>query len=87
MLLKDCLKENSFLTHPETIEKFRKTFFISDIFSNETFNLWDKNGRKSLWEKARGKAFDLLKKHKFERDEYEKREIERIWKKAVEKFS
>jgi trimethylamine:corrinoid methyltransferase-like protein len=86
-VIKDCLKENSFLTHPETIEKFRKTFFISDIFSNETFNLWDKKGRKSLWEKARGKAFDLLKKHKFERDEYEKREIERIWKKAVEKFS
>ncbi len=86
-IIEDCLKENSFLTHPETIERYKKTFFISDIFSNETFNIWDKNGRKSLWEKAREKAFDLLKKYQFERDPYEKKEIEKIWKKAIEKFS
>ncbi|MCM8804323.1 MAG: trimethylamine methyltransferase family protein [Candidatus Omnitrophica bacterium] len=80
------LKENSFLTHPLTLENYKKVLFFSDIFSNEPFNVWEKNGKKSIWQKAREKAIELLKEHKFERDEFQRRELEKIYQKAVKKL-
>lgn len=85
-LMKECiLNENSFLTHPSTLNNYKK-IFSSEIFSNEPFNIWDRNGRKSLWQKAREKAIELLKKHNFKREGSQKRELDKIWERAVKKF-
>ncbi|MGC8976265.1 MAG: trimethylamine methyltransferase family protein [Candidatus Ratteibacteria bacterium] len=80
------LRENSFLTNPDTLTNYKKNLFISDIFSNEPYNIWEKEGKKSIWQKAREKAIKLLKEHNFKRDETQQKELDKIWKKAQEKL-
>lgn len=86
-IMKECiLKENSFLTHPSTVSNYKKNLFFSDIFTNEVFNIWYKEGKKSLWEKAREKAIKLLKEHNFKREETQQKELDKIWEKALKKL-
>ncbi|MCM8772594.1 MAG: trimethylamine methyltransferase family protein [Candidatus Omnitrophica bacterium] len=86
-LMEECiLKENTFLTHPETLQNYKRNLFVSEIFSNETFNIWEKNGKKSIWQKAREKAIEILNKHNFKRDEKQSEELNKIWEKAVKKL-
>ncbi|MCM8822956.1 MAG: trimethylamine methyltransferase family protein [Candidatus Omnitrophica bacterium] len=85
-VVQECLNDG-FLVHRTTVENFRKQFFESEIFSNETFSSWDSGGRKRLVDKTREKALKLLKQHNFERDKNQQKELDRIWEKAKKLFS
>lgn len=84
-VVSECIKD-SFLTHETTLKNYKNQFFESEIFSNETFRIWDLNGRKKLIEKAREKATKLLNSHSFERDKHQQKELDRIWEKAKNLF-
>ncbi|MCM8788328.1 MAG: trimethylamine methyltransferase family protein [Candidatus Omnitrophica bacterium] len=85
-VVQECLK-HGFLVHETTVRNYRRLFFESEIFSNETFSSWNSGGRKKLVDKAREKALKLLKQHNFERDKDQQKELDRIWEKAKKLFS
>ncbi|MCX7704982.1 MAG: trimethylamine methyltransferase family protein [bacterium] len=86
-IVTECIKEGTFMVHESTLKNYRKQFFQSEIFSNDTFSSWDKSGRKRLVDKAREKAVNLLNSHNFERDKNQQKELDIIWEKARKKFS
>jgi trimethylamine--corrinoid protein Co-methyltransferase len=86
-IVSECTSQNSYLTHESTIRNFKRQFFMSDIFSNETFGPWDRAGRPTVREKAKRKALSLLQSHSFKRDPAQQKELDALWKKAQECFS
>ncbi|HOK79750.1 MAG TPA: trimethylamine methyltransferase family protein [bacterium] len=83
----ECVQAGSFLMHENTLENYHNEFFESDIFSNDNFMAWDKEGRKSLLKKARSKALKLLDSHSFYRDKQQQQELDKIWEQAKKMFT
>ncbi|MCM8805692.1 MAG: trimethylamine methyltransferase family protein [Candidatus Omnitrophica bacterium] len=84
--IKKCIEDGTFLTNEDTIKNCRTQFFNSDIFSNETLAIWKRNGKKSIQDRAREKAHQLLKSHNFQRDPVQQKELDKIWEKAKKLF-
>ncbi|HXK44921.1 MAG TPA: trimethylamine methyltransferase family protein, partial [bacterium] len=81
-IIDECVKEGTFLAHQDTLNNYRKILFESDLFSNDNFMAWDREGRKSLLDRARTKAMKLLGSHSFTRDKEQQKELDKIWEKA-----
>lgn len=85
-VVRECTNDNSFITHDKTIRDFRRILFSSKLLSNESFAAWDTAGRPDLRQKARDRALQLLDQHQFRRDPSEQRELDRLWKIALQRF-
>ncbi|HOL50036.1 MAG TPA: trimethylamine methyltransferase family protein, partial [bacterium] len=86
-IIDECVKEGTFLAHQDTLNNYRKILFESDLFSNDNFMAWDREGRKSLLDRARTKAMKLLGSHSFTRDKEQQKELDKIWEKAKQMFT
>ncbi|MCM8759477.1 MAG: trimethylamine methyltransferase family protein [Candidatus Omnitrophica bacterium] len=86
-IVSQCIKEGTFIMHESTLTNYKKQFFESEIFSNETFAKWDSSGRTRLVDKVREQAKKLLNQHHFERNKDQQKELDRIWEEAKNHFS
>lgn len=83
-LIKEVGPGGSYLDHLTTVENYRKIFWIPELFEYSKLDQWKNKGSKSIREKAREIAKKKIKEHHFELDRAIKRELDKIYKKAIQ---
>jgi len=77
----------NYLGHPTTIDKFRTAFWIPELFEHTMLQQWTDEGSISVREKAREIARQRISEHRFELPSETQRDLDSIWKKALEELS
>lgn len=81
------LREANFLSHESTLNYFRETFWVPELFEHLMLRQWEDKGGKSIRERAKDIAERKIKEHEFELAGEIQRELDRIYQKAKEELS
>jgi len=76
----------NYLMHSSTVENFRNINWMPEIFEHSMLNQWKNKGGESLREKVRKVARQRIKNHSFELNKSEKRELDKIYNKAIKEL-
>ena len=74
----------SFINRDSTINDFRKFIWEPELFIHDSFDQWNKRGRKTLFKRANAIAKNILKKHSYELSPTISKEMDRIYNVAIE---
>jgi len=76
----------NYLMHDSTVQNFRNTYWMPEIFEHSMLNQWNQKDGKSVREKARKVAKQKIKNHSFELDKSAKRELDKIYNAAIKEL-
>jgi len=83
-IIKEVGIGGSYLAHATTMENYRQTFWIPELFEYSKLDQWKEKGGKSIRERAREIAKKKIKEHHFELDRHVQKELDEICKRARE---
>ncbi|MGQ9632543.1 MAG: trimethylamine methyltransferase family protein [bacterium] len=75
-----------FLSHESTLRNYREAFWMPELFEHRMLAQWREAGSKSLRERARAIAKRRIAEHEYRLDPAVQRELDRIYKKAADRF-
>ncbi len=73
----------TFLEKDSTIMNFKKDYYESQIFDNQSFGRWEQEGSKALSDKCRLFIKKTIESHQFELSSEKKKELNAIYQRAV----
>ncbi|MCL5985662.1 MAG: trimethylamine methyltransferase family protein [Actinobacteria bacterium] len=86
----DIIKEvgigGSFISHDSTLDNYKEAFWIPDVFDRTMLGQWKELGSPRLKDVLRKAAKKRIEEHSYEMDRDVKKELEKIFRKAVEEF-
>ena len=77
--IRDAAHEGDYLSHPTTLDHFRRTYDFPQLFDYQTLSQWDASAPPPLLENARRIAEVQLAQYDYRLDTATQMEIERIY--------
>ena len=80
--IKEVGPGGNYLMHDTTLENFRSLLWMPTLFNRQMYKTWKMKDGKTIRDKARARARELIAKHDFELPGEVKKELDRIYKHA-----
>ncbi len=85
-IIKDVGIGGEFLSHQSTLSDFKKVIWQPEVFEHIMFRTWEKKGKPKLREKLKKIVKDRIGKHVYELQKEISKELDKIYKKALDEF-
>lgn len=86
-VIKEGIREGNFFVLDSTASNYKKNVYPNSIFSSNNLSAWIGSGSKTINELAWDEAQKIISNHNFELEDSKKKDIEKVYNKAIEYIS
>lgn len=85
-IIKEVGIGGKFISHDSTLTEFKEAVWQPEVFEHMMFSTWKNKGQPKLREKLKKIAREKISEHEYELPKDIRKELEKIYKKAISEF-